>query len=357
MSAPVIALERLGWDSSWQEAASAYRDHRLPGRVSRVDRGICTVLTSTGPVRATLGGDVLDAMAADATDGPSTGDWCLLRTWSDGPVTIETVLPRRAAVVRADAMGTSRGQVLAANIDLAAVVVGLLPDPNLRRVERLMTLAWQSGGTPVVLLTKADLASDADAVAEDVRAVAPDVDVILCSTVTGVGIDDVRRQLGQHRTMALIGASGHGKSSLTNALVGTDVVVTKAIRADGKGRHTSVRRELVPLPGGGCVIDTPGLRSVGLQDEGALAEAFADVEELALECRFRDCRHQTEPDCAVLRAVEEGVLSVRRIESWQALQREMAQMAARRDARLRAEQIATRKQATKEHRAHKKFGR
>ncbi|MGH3506561.1 MAG: ribosome small subunit-dependent GTPase A [Nocardioidaceae bacterium] len=354
MPLPLIALERLGWDSSWSEAASAYRDRARPGRVIRVDRGVCTVLTRTGPVRATLGGEVLDAMAADAADAPTTGDWCLLRSWSDGPVTIEVLLPRRAAVVRADAAGTSRGQVLAANIDLAAVVVGLVPDPNLRRVERLVTLAWQSGAQPLVVMTKADLVGDADQVADDVRAVAPGVEVVVCSTVTGVGIDRLRGLVGNHGTLALLGASGHGKSSLTNALHGTHVVTALGIRTDGKGRHTSVRRELVPLPSGGCVIDTPGLRAVGLQEEGGLAAAFPDIEELAANCRFRDCKHQSEPGCAVLEAVEAGELAVRRLESWRALEREIAWMATRADARLRAAQVAKWKQRTKEQRARRK---
>jgi ribosome biogenesis GTPase len=357
VTAPDTALERLGWDSSWREAAAPYPDRRLPGRIARVDRGVCTVLTTDGTLRASLGGGVLDAMAADATDGPCTGDWCLLRTWSDGPTTIEVLLPRRTAVLRADAAGTSRGQVLAANVDVAAVVVGLLPDPNLRRVERLVTMAWQSGGVPLVVLTKSDLVGDAELVAEDVRGVAPGVEVLVCSTVDGSGIDALRSRIGGHGTLAMLGASGHGKSSLANALLGAEVLTTKEIRADGKGRHTSVRRELVPLPDGGCLIDTPGLRTVGLQDGGdGLAASFPDVEELALACRFRDCSHGSEPGCAVVAAVDSGVLAVRRLESWRALQREMAWMAARKDARLRAEQVAKWKQISKQSRHHKKAG-
>jgi ribosome biogenesis GTPase / thiamine phosphate phosphatase len=355
VTAPDSALERLGWDSSWREVASPYPDRRMPGRVARVDRGVCTVLTPDGPVRATLGGGVLDAMAADATDGPCTGDWCLLRTWSDGPTTIEVVLPRRTAVLRADAAGTSRGQALAANIDVAAVVVGLLPDPNLRRVERLVTMAWQSGGRPLVVLTKADLVRDAEMVAEDVREVAPGVDVLVCSTLTGAGIEALRATVAGHRTLAMLGASGHGKSSLTNAMVGADVLITKEIRADGKGRHTSVRRELVQLPGGGCIIDTPGLRTVGLQDGGAgLAAAFPDVDKLARSCRFRDCSHESEPGCAVVEAVDSGDLAVRRLDSWRALQREIAWMAARTDARRRAEQSAKMRKQSKHSRHHHK---
>ncbi len=300
------------------------------------------MLTRGGPVRASLGGGVLDSMAADSADAPCAGDWCLLRHWSDGPTTIEVLLPRRAAVVRADAAGTSRGQVLAANVDLAAAVIGLHPDPNLRRVERLVTLAWQSGGRPVVVLTKADLVGDATMVADDVRSVVPGVDVLVCSTVTEEGIADLRSLIGGRRTLALLGASGHGKSSLTNALMGTTVLTTKTIRADGKGRHTSVRRELLSLPDGGCVIDTPGLRGVGLQEGGAgLAASFPDIDELARRCRFRDCRHEAEPACAVRQAVEVGELAVRRLDSWRALTREIEHMAARSEARLRSGPVPT----------------
>jgi ribosome biogenesis GTPase len=206
------------------------------------------------------------------------------------------------------------------------------------------------------VLTKADLVRDAEMVAEDVRSVAPGVEVLVCSTQTGAGIDALRATVAGHRTLAMLGASGHGKSSLTNAMMGSDVLVTKEIRADGKGRHTSVRRELVQLPGGGCIIDTPGLRTVGLQGGGVagLAAAFPDVDELAKSCRFRDCTHEAEPGCAVVGAVDSGALAVRRLDSWRALQREMAWMAARADARLRAEQSAKLRKNSKHSRHHHK---
>src|SRR5262245_23804776 len=268
-------LMELGWDDAWHELAERCPSLGVPGRVTRVDRGVCTLITADGPVRASWSGALLEATAADSRAAPCTGDWCLARSWPDGPVTVEAVLERRTAVVRAEVSGTSRGQVLVANVDVIAVVIALHPEPNISRVERLLTLAWESGARPVVLLTKADLVSDAEAVAADVRKACPDVDVILCSTVTGQGLGEFREVLGAHGTVGLVGASGHGKSSLTNALVGASVLVTKEIRDDGKGRHTSVRRELIPLPGGGAVIDTPGLRGVGLQSaEAGLAATF-----------------------------------------------------------------------------------
>ena len=349
---PFVALADLGWDDAFAAAFAAYAEHCRPGRVARVDRGACTLVTQFGPLRASAGGDLLAAMAEDASAGPCTGDWCALREWPDGPATIEAILPRRAAVTRADVRGRSRGQVLAANVDVVGVVVSLHPDPSLAKMERLLALAWESGAVPSVLLTKADLVADAGMVAEDVAAAAPGVQVVCCSTITGLGLDELRAMLGPAGTLALVGSSGVGKSSLVNALVGADVLRTEAIRDDGKGRHTSVRRELVTLPGGGAVIDTPGLRGVGLVDaDDGVAAAFADVEALVDGCRFSDCSHTCEPGCAVLAAVEQGSLALRRLESWRKLQREMAWMAMRTDARLRAEQSRRWKQVSKANRS------
>jgi ribosome biogenesis GTPase len=313
---------------------------------------LCTVITADGLTRASWGSEVLDGVAGDALATPCTGDWVLVRDWPDGPTTVEAVLPRRTAVVRADAAGTSQGQVLAANVDLVAVVVALHPEPRLARMERLLALAWQSGATPLVLLTKADLVSDAGALAQEVGAAAPGVQVICCSTVTGEGVQTLHELLAGHATVALLGVSGHGKSSLTNALLGADVLVVKSIRDDGKGRHTSVRRELIALPTGGAVIDTPGLRGVGLQESGnGMTATFPDVTELAELCRFSDCTHDGEPGCAVQEAVATGSLAVRRLESWRKLQREVAWMASRSDARLRSEQQRRWKQLSKQSRS------
>lgn len=351
MTSPVADLSALGWDDAWRDLAAAYDDLCEPGRVARVDRGLCTVLTGGGVVRATWGGELLDGVAADALAAPCTGDWALVREWPDGPTTVEAVLPRRTAIVRAASTGTSHGQVLAANIDVAAVVVALHPEPNIGRLERLLALAWESGAQPLVVLTKADLVPDAEAVAEDVEAAAPGARVICCSTVTGQGIEEVRDTVGDRATLALLGVSGHGKSSLTNALMGCDVLAVRSIRNDGKGRHTSVRRELLMLPTGGAVIDTPGLRGVGLQEAASgMAATFPDIATLADQCRFTDCRHDGEPACAVQEAVATGALAVRRLDSWRKLQREVAWVAARSDARLRVEQQKKWKQLSKQSR-------
>lgn len=339
VTATGISLQQLGWDDTWREQASAYAEHGVPGRVARVDRGLCSLLTSAGVLRASWGAELLDVAAADPLLAPCTGDWGIVRQWPDGPTTLEVLLPRRTAVMRAEAAGTSRGQVLAANVDVVAVVVALHPEPNLSRIERLLSVAWQSGARPMVTLTKADLVSDAEPVSDDVRAAAPAVPVMCCSTVTGEGIEAVRRAIEPGGTLALIGASGSGKSSLTNALVGADVLAVRTLRADGKGRHASVRRELLLLPTGGSVIDTPGLRGIGLQDaDEGIAATFPDIADLSSHCRFADCTHQHEPGCAVREAIAAGELGVRRLESWAKLQREAQWMASRSDGRLRAEQ-------------------
>ena len=323
-------------------------DARL-GRVVRVDRGLASTLTESGPIRSSFGSSLLAEMANDATRTPCTGDFVVLRDWPDHRTTIEQVLPRRTAVVRATAGEQSVGQVICANVDFAAVVVSLHPTPVIGKVERMMALAWQSGAQPVVVLTKADMVGDAALVAEDIAAAAPGVEVICCSIVTGDGLGRLHELIAGRHTIGLLGSSGHGKSSLTNALVGAQVLTTRVIREDGRGRHTSVRRELVVLPAGGAVIDTPGLKGVGLIDaEAGLAQTFADIDELVVRCRFSDCAHRREPGCAVTEALADGSLLHRRFDSWHKLQREMVWTASRKDARLRAERLREWKRATRD---------
>lgn len=329
-------LESLGWDSRWVSATQGLPEGLQPARVVAVDRGTCDVATAGGPARVTFGGDVLDAMAGDPVAGPCTGDWGLLRRWPDGRETLEVLLPRRTAVVRASASRTSHGQVLAANVDLVLIVTSLTVDPDLGRLERLLALGWESGAQPAVVLTKADLVHDAPDVAADVTAAAPGVPVVVVSAVTGEGLDAVAALASPGTTVALLGQSGVGKSTLVNALLGTQRQEVAEVGVVGKGRHTTVRRELVALPTGGMLIDTPGLRGVGLVDvDQGLDQVFRDIDELADQCRFADCGHVSEPGCAVLSAVESGALPIRRLESWRKLVREARWMARRTDARAR----------------------
>jgi ribosome biogenesis GTPase len=330
----------LGWDGRWAEALAAAGGGGLAaGRVVGVDRGALDVLAAQGLTRLTLGGALLAVVAADASAAPCSGDWCGFAVWPDGRRTVEAVLPRRTALVRARASGESSGQVLAANIDRVLVTVSLVEEPNLGRVERLVALAWESGAEPVVVLTKADRVSDAAAVASDVAGAAPGVEVLVTSSVTGEGVDRVRALATAGRTLALVGRSGAGKSTLVNALAGSDVARTADLGAHAKGRHTTVRRDLLVLPGGALIVDTPGLRGIGVIDlEEGLERVFPEIEALSADCRFADCAHAVEPGCAVLAAVEGGELDQRRLDSYRRLEREARWIARRGDARLRAEE-------------------
>ena len=332
-------LSQLGWDDSFAAAYRRFdRSDAIPARVLRADRGVCTVLGAGegGVQRASLAGNVLLGAAADPANLPCAGDWVVVRRWPDRRLTVEHVLTRKTTLIRRTADKDSTGQVLAANMDVVAVVEPIHPEPDDARVERLLALAWESGAQPVLLLTKSDTSADPSAIARQLSELAPDVPVIAVSTRMGAGVDEVRALTGGGRTLALLGRSGAGKSTLVNALAGTPVMPVQQIRdIDGKGRHTTAYRNLVLLPGGGAVLDTPGIRGVGLLDTGdGIEQAFADIAELASYCRFGDCRHEKEPGCAVAAAVADGSLSPRRLASWRKLRHEVAVESARRSARL-----------------------
>jgi ribosome biogenesis GTPase len=331
-----VSLSSLGWDDHFASAYPLFdRPDHVPGRVVRADRGICTVLTSAGTARASLGGPAMLAAAADPVALPCAGDWVALRHWPDQRVTIEAVLPRRSAIVRRTADKDATGQVLAANVDTVAVIASPDPLPEPSTIERLLTLAWESGAQPLLVITKADLVADPDALAEQLAQLAPGVRAVAVSAERGTGLDELRPLIAHGRTLGLLGASGAGKSTLVNALVGTTVMATQAIRrVDGKGRHTTTYRALVPVPGGGAVLDTPGIRAVGLLDgEQGLDRTFADITALIARCRFPDCGHDSEPGCAVRAGLESGDLPARRWESWRKLQRELAYESRRARAR------------------------
>ncbi|MGY1741421.1 MULTISPECIES: ribosome small subunit-dependent GTPase A [unclassified Blastococcus] len=331
-------LTGLGWDPGRAAGLPAGTE---PARVARVDRGLLTVLAADGERR------VHPSPAVWEGTGPAVGDWVALR----GELAV-AVLPRRTAFVRTAAGRTSAPQVVAADLDTVLVVDALGGPARMRRIERYLAVAWGSGATPVVVLTKADLSDDPAADVAEVAEMLLGVDVLAVSVVTGEGLDALRALVGPGRTAAMVGPSGVGKSSLVNALLGAPVVATGEIRAaDRRGRHTTTHRELHRLPGGGLLVDTPGMRELALADDEGIDTAFADVGELAAACRFRDCAHRTEPGCAVLAAVEDGSLDLARLAGWRKLQAEAHRQALRSDARARAAENAKVRAAFRAYRA------
>ncbi len=337
-AALVVRLRTLGADDAELEALAdalgASPAGTVAGRVGRVDRGRFQLLTD--------GNDI--AVATSGVSPVCVGDWCTVRGTPDPDgvtYAVLEVLARRTALVRQSSGSRVESQALAANIDTVMVVIPL-DRPILRRqVERFLALAWDSGAQPVLLLTKVDVVDDVviKAARAEVHAVSGDLAVLDVSVVTGVGMDAVRTYITAGSTVALLGTSGSGKSSLVNSLMGADVVQTGEVRqADSKGRHTTTWRELLVVPGGGALIDTPGLRELGMwvDDEGIEA-AFADITDLEEDCRFNDCAHGSEPGCAVLAAIAAGELSADRLDSYRKLLSEAAFAAQKNDHRLARE--------------------
>jgi ribosome biogenesis GTPase len=316
------SLDRLGWDARRAGELTAIAPRgAAPARVSRVDRGGALAIAEEGEVA--LGGA-----------GLAVGDWVAVR---DGAVA--AVLPRRSTLSRRAAGAAVAEQVIAVNVDVVLVVHGLDRPLRVRRLHRALALAWEAGAVPALVLTKADLtpAAPVEALLADA---ALGVGVHTTSARTGQGVDEIAARAAPARTMVLLGESGAGKSRLANALVGREALATGPVRAgDAKGRHTTTARHLLPLPAGGALIDTPGLRELGLWGaEAGVARAFGDIEALAEGCRFRDCRHESEPGCAVRAAAASGELDPGRLESLRELRRELAADERRRDERARRAQ-------------------
>lgn len=336
------ALSAYGYDDTVARAVAERGEAgAIPGRVSRVDRGECTVLTADGPIRAAS-----DAQRSQGASAPAIGDWVIV---SDDPAigpVVDTVLPRATALVRRDPAAEVIEQVLAANVDVVAVVHGLARPVNPARLERLLVLAWDSGARPAIVLSKSDL-GDGRAARDGLLELFADVDVFVTSAVTGDGIAELAAFVAETGTIVFIGESGAGKSRLANALLGADVQEVGEVRDDAKGRHTTSTRDLIPIPTGGVLIDTPGLRAVGLWDaDGALDRVFADVVEVAAGCRFRDCTHGVEPDCAVQQAVAEGELDGGRVERYRRLHDELTDQAADMAERARRQDQGRRRRST-----------
>jgi ribosome biogenesis GTPase / thiamine phosphate phosphatase len=354
-------LVNLGWDDAWSATlvtAVSLHGSADPARVTRVDLGACTVLGEAGPARASVPpgvtvtvGDWVVVRFLVASGDPGrrppasslapaapavSGDHAVL------PATVVGALPRRTAIVRRSAGNGERAQTLAANVDTVLVLVAADGRVTPRSVERYITLVWESGAAPVVVLTKADLVSAEDLVdaVERLEPACVGVDLHVISAQTGHGLDDLAPYFRPGRTVALLGSSGAGKSTLANHLAGVGVLATGAVReGDRRGRHTTTHRELVVLPGGGVLIDSPGLREVGLWqgdgDTDGIARTFPEITALVDRCRFADCTHLHEPGCAVQEAVSDGRITEERLASWKKLRRELDRLAARDDPALR----------------------
>ncbi len=335
-----MSLPALGWTPRLAEALAALHSPDLvPARVARQDRDHYLLLTADGERDGVPAGR-LRHEAREAADLPVTGDWVAVRAAADGAATVVAVLPRATAFLRRSPGEVTAAQVVAANVDTVFVVTGLDGDLNLRRLERYLVAGRESGAAPVLVLNKADLVSDLDAVRVAVEAVAGGAPVVAVSARERRGLEALATWLVPGGTVALLGSSGVGKSTLVNALLGAERQATQEVRADdSRGRHTTSARELIPLPGGALLLDTPGMRELGPWSDGLeMSGAFPDVAALAAGCRFRDCRHEQEPGCAVREAVERGGLDAARLEGWHRLQRELRWLTSRRDARARAEE-------------------
>jgi len=356
-----MTLEALGWNQDLDRAFQAWADEPdvRPGRVLIEFNYIYRVWCGGGEIDAVRSGR-LTHRATSRGDLPAVGDWVVVRKLADenrGAIT--AVLPRRSWFSRRMAGHVTDEQVVAANVDVVFIVMALDDDFSPRRLERYLLLARESGASPVILLTKPDVCVDVPARVAEIAALAGDVPVHVVSPKFDQGLDRVAEHVPAGKTGALLGSSGVGKSTIINRLVGREVQKTRDIReSDSKGRHTTSHRQLVFLPNGGFLIDTPGMRELQLWDVGeAVKETFDDIEALALECRFSDCRHRDEPRCAVKTAVEEGRLSASRLESYVKLQDELEHLARQQDQRAQIEEKRRGKIGAKALRQHLKSKR
>ncbi|MGB8508569.1 MAG: ribosome small subunit-dependent GTPase A [Pyrinomonadaceae bacterium] len=345
-----MKLDDFGWDAFFAESFGPFADAGYEAaRVFLQHNKVYMLYTERGETWAEATGR-LRYHARGAQDLPAVGDWVVIRrSAEEGKAKIHDILPRRSKFSRKSAGSTSEEQIVAANVDTVFLVTALDGDFNLRRLERYLIMAWESGARPVVVLNKADLSEEVDAFRREVEKIAPDVPVLPMSARRDEGIEQLLPFAGKGQTVALMGSSGVGKSTIVNRLLGAESQRTQEVReGDDRGKHTTTHRELFILSSGGLVIDTPGMRELQLLvSERGLRETFEDVEEIILRCRYSDCRHENEPGCAVLEALGDGTLDAERYASYQKLQGEMRQVAVRQDQRAAQEEKTRVKRLTR----------
>jgi ribosome biogenesis GTPase len=353
-----LNLTQLGWNTELQNEFDRMNNQDcIPGRVTLEHKRIYRVMTESGELMAEITGK-MRYQADGREDYPAVGDWVVLSPrYQEGKGTIHGILPRFSKFSRKVAGETTEEQIVATNINTVFLVNALNQDFNLRRLERYLLLTWESGANPVVVLTKADLCEDVESIVSQVESVAFGVPVHVTSAKDHTGLEPLQAYLGEGQSVALLGSSGAGKSTLTNYLLGEAKQLVQEIREeDGRGRHTTTHRELVFLPSGGMIIDTPGMRELQLWEaDGAMSQSFSDVEELANRCFFRDCKHENERNCAVREAIESGSLDEKRYQSYLKLQRELAYLERKNDKRAQlAERDKWKKLSGDRTRVHRK---
>ncbi|HET7658676.1 MAG TPA: ribosome small subunit-dependent GTPase A [Bacillales bacterium] len=333
-------LKRLGWTLDLEDAFSSYKKEGFTiGRVALEHKGMYRIFTENGDLLAEITGH-FRFNAFEREDYPAVGDWVVIKELDEEKAMIHAVMPRKSKFSRQVAGRETAEQIVAANVDTVFLVNALNRDFNPRRLERYLSIAWESGASPVIILSKADLCEDVTDKVAQTEAVAFGVPIHVVSAATNDGFEVLKGYFAKNETVALLGSSGVGKSTLINRLYGQEVQTVKEIReGDDRGRHTTTHREMVLLPEGGIVIDTPGMRELQLWDtDEGLGYSFSDVEELAAECKFRDCKHEGEPGCAVQVAIESGELEQSRFENYLKLQKEMAFLERKTNKRLQKEE-------------------